>query len=76
MKFTEWQVKMVFGFLLLLALLVLAVMVAREGASLQGVNNTDLQQVLTLFAVMAGSFAQWAFATHNGAPPPGGGDKK
>lgn len=62
---------MVFGFLLLLAVMILAVMVARESQALQGVNNADLQQILTLFATLAGAFAQWAFSSaKNGGPKP------
>ena len=59
------SLKMFFGIFLLLSIVALAFMVAREGDKLQGVSNGDLQAVLTLLAAMGGGFTQWAFATHH-----------
>lgn len=73
MKLSEWAAKMTFGFLLLISILVLAVIVARQTAEQQTVSNTDLEQILTLFSVLAGGFANWAFS---GNKKDSNGDKK
>lgn len=70
MKMSEWYGKMGFGFLLLLAILVLAVIVARQSAEQEKIDNADLQQILTIFSVLAGGFAAWAFANKNGPDGP------
>lgn len=66
MKLSDVQWKLIFGFILLGGIITLAILVARQNKELQQVNNTDLQQVLTVLSVLAGNFAQWAFSTSKG----------
>lgn len=56
----DW-VKWAYGFVLIVSLVILAIMVARESAALQSASNGDLQAILTIMAGLATAFGTWAF---------------
>jgi hypothetical protein len=59
---SEFRLKMIFGFSILLVLAVLASVVALGKVEQQTSHGLDI--VLSALGVLAGGFAQWAFTHH------------
>ena len=58
------EFRMLLGLVMIIAIVLLAIIVARENAALQSASNGDLQMIITVLAALLGGFTQWAFPHH------------